>query len=150
MRSELNDPRSALFRVFNEIGIINQLTTALLARRLPDGVHPSQFALLGNLVRLGDGKTPAALTRAFQVPKASMTNTLMQLDKRGLIKVLPHSEDRRKKQVFLTEAGRNLFVQTVSAMAAPISRVTEGIEGLEEILPILENLRMKLDDNRDA
>lgn len=146
----MKDPRSTIFRVFNEIGIIDQLATALLARRLPDGLHPSQFFLLGNLVRLGDGKTPAALTKAFQVPKASMTNTLMQLEKRELIKVQPHAEDGRKKQVFVTEAGRVLFAQTVSEMEDPINQVTDGVEGVEDILPVLENLRRKLDDNRDV
>lgn len=146
----MEDPRPTLFRVFNEIGIINQLTTALLARRLPDGLHPSQFALLGNLVRLGDGKTPAALAQAFQVPKASMTNTLMQLERRGLIDVRPDADDGRKKRVFLTNTGRDLYHRIVASMSGPIAEVTEGIEGLEEILPVLEALRAKLDKNRDG
>jgi len=146
----LKDPRSELFRVFNEIGIIDQLATALLARRLPPGVHPSQFALLGNLARLGDGKTPAALTQAFQVPKASMTNTLMQLEKQGLIEVKPHAEDGRKKQVFLTEAGRVLYDETVVGLDGPLSRVAGDVTGLVGILPVLEALRKTLDRNRDV
>jgi len=146
----LNELRSPIFRVFNEIGIIEQLATALLAGRLPVGVHPSQFTLLSNLVRLGDGKTPAALAQAFQVPKASMTNTLMQLEKRELIDVRPHSEDGRKKQVFLTDAGRDLYVEIVASLEGPISRITADIDGLEEILPVLEQLRVKLDSNREA
>lgn len=146
----MNDPRPPLFRVFNEIGIINQLSTAALARRLPDGVHPSQFALLGNLMRLGDGKTPADLASAFQVPKASMTNTLAQLSKRGLIDVRAHPDDARKKQVYLTDAGRQLFGQTVGAMGPPMMALTQDIKGLEDILPVLEALRRRLDENRDA
>lgn len=146
----MHDPRSALFRVFNEIGIINQLSTALLARRLPDGLHPSQFALLGNLARLGDGKTPAALTQAFQVPKASMTNTLMQLERRALIDVRPHAEDGRKKLVFLTNQGRELYVKTVEALAGPLDDIAGDIDGLVEILPVLETLRARFDHNRDA
>jgi DNA-binding MarR family transcriptional regulator len=144
----LQDPRSTAFRVFNEIGIINQLAAAMLARRLPDGVHRSQFFLLGNLMRLGDGKTPVALAQAFQVPKASMTNTLMQLEKRGLIDVRPHPGDKRKKQVFLTDAGRALYVDTVAALEGPVSSVTADVEGLESILPVLQNLRIILDANR--
>jgi DNA-binding MarR family transcriptional regulator len=146
----LTDPRSPLFRVFNEIGIINQLATAVLVQRLPSGVHPSQFALLGNLMRLGDGKTPAELASAFQVPKASMTNTLMQLEKRNLIDVRPHAEDKRKKQVFLTNSGRDLYTKTVLAVAEPLARMTDQVMGLEEILPKLEELRRTLDENRDV
>lgn len=146
----MSDPRSTTFRVLNEIGIIDQLATALLAERLPEGVHPSQFSLLSNLVRLGDGKTPAKLASAFQVPKASMTNTLMQLSKRGFIDVRPHSDDKRKKQVFLTNEGRKLYSETVSSLADPVARLTADIDGLDGILPILEKLRIQLDSNRGA
>ena len=146
----MEDRRSALFRIFNEIGIINQLSTASLARRLPAGLHPSQFALLGNLARLGDGKTPADLARAFQVPKASMTNTLMQLEKRDLISVKVHPDDLRKKQIFITQAGRAVYFDVVTSMAEPLGQLTSGIDGLEEILPVLEALRKKLDDNRET
>lgn len=146
----MSDPRSNLFRVFNEIGIIDQLATAMLAQRLPDGVHVSQFVLLGNLVRLGDGRTPADLAQSFQVPKASMTNTLMQLEKRGLIDVRPHAQDKRKKQVFFTDAGRDLYVQTLAKLQDPIGDVVRGIEGLEDILPVLEELRKRLDAKRDS
>ncbi|WP_299416662.1 MarR family transcriptional regulator [uncultured Sulfitobacter sp.] len=145
----MEDRRPPIFRVFNEIGIISQLSNAALARRLPDGLHPSQFALLSNLTRLGDGKTPADLARAFQVPKASMTNTLMQLEKRGFITVNTHPDDMRKKQVFVTEAGRAVFLEVVSKSAGPLMELTSDIEGLEEILPVLEALRKKLDENRN-
>ena len=144
------DPRPPVFRVFNEIGIINQLATAALERRLPDGVHPSQFGLLSNLARLGDGKTPAALASAFQVPKASMTNSLMQLSKRGLIEMRPHAEDGRKKLVYITDAGRKVFMDTVQALTPPMMELTSRIDDLEAILPKLEELRKLLDDNRDV
>ncbi|WP_461428721.1 MarR family winged helix-turn-helix transcriptional regulator [Gymnodinialimonas sp.] len=146
----MDDPRSAAFRVFNEIGIINQLATAILARRLPDGLHPSQFSLLGNLVRLGDGKTPAMLAAAFQVPKPSMTNTLMQLEKRALITVETHPDDLRKKVVYLTDAGREVYRGVIAAMDAPLRDVIGQVEGVTDMLPTLEQLRRVLDDNRDV
>jgi len=145
----LDDPRPLAYRIFNEIGIINQLATALLARRLPEGVHPSQFSLLGNLVRLGDGKTPAMLAQAFQVPKASMSNTLMQLEKRGLIAVAAHPGDLRKKVVTVTEAGRELYLGTVRDVARPLARLVCEVDGVEDILPVLERLRRTMDDNRE-
>lgn len=147
----MNEQSTVLFRIFNEIAIIDQLSTAALARRLPVGVHTSQFALLSHLMRRGkEGETPAALTQALQVPKTSMTNTLMQLEKRGLIDVRPDAKDRRKKQVFIMKTGQELYLKTVSLMVEPILQITKGLDGLEEILPILENLRKRLDENRDV
>jgi len=145
----VDDPRPTLFRIFNEVGIINQLANSELGRRLPDGVHPSQFALLGNLMRQGDGKTPADLAMAFQVPKASMTNTIMQLEKRGLIDVRRHAQDGRKKLVFLTVQGRALFIKTIGDMSgSKLAGAQDSVEGLDEILPVLEALRKWMDQNR--
>lgn len=144
----MDDPRPPLFRVLNEIGIINQLATAALEKQLPDGLHPSQFVLLGNLMRLGDGKTPKDLAQAFQVPKASMANTLMQLERRGLIRVEPHAKDGRKKLVYLSEAGRTLYIETIKSLGPATAEAVKGVEGLEEILPVLEELRKRLDANR--
>jgi len=146
----MDDPRPPLFRVFNEIGIIQQLSTAALAKRLPDGVHPSQFGLLSHLMRSGGGERPADLARAFQTPKASMTNSLMQLSKHGLIEMRPNAEDARSKLVYLTDAGREVFLQAITKLTPAMMEVTKDIEGLEEILPVLEKLRIALDNNRNA
>ena len=66
----------ALFQVLNEVGIIHQLIQTEMNRRLPDGLHASHFGVLNHLVRLGDGRTPVSIASAFQVTKATMTNTL--------------------------------------------------------------------------
>ena len=49
---------AAVFAFFNEIGIFNQLSTAVMQGVLPKGVHPSHFAIINHLARTGDGKTP--------------------------------------------------------------------------------------------
>lgn len=67
-------PETALsdyFRLFNEIGIIGQLSRTLLEARLPPGFVMAQFTVLNHLVRMGDGRTPLAIAQAFQVPKNS-------------------------------------------------------------------------------
>ena len=82
----LNDPQAnplPLFDLFNEIGIIHQLTTARLEAVLPDGLIAPHFAVLNHLARVGDGATPQRMARAFQVPKTSLTHTLKGLEARG-------------------------------------------------------------------
>lgn len=53
-----------LFAFFNEVGIINQLSSALFQARLPDGVTLAQFTVLNHLIRVRDGQTPLAMARA--------------------------------------------------------------------------------------
>jgi len=95
-----------VFGFFNEVGIINQLSTTMLAKSLPNGVHPSHFFILNHLVRLGDGKPPARIASAMQVTKNTMTHSLKVLQNRGYITVKPDPEDGRGKLVYLTDAGR--------------------------------------------
>jgi DNA-binding MarR family transcriptional regulator len=87
------------FRLFNEIGIIGQLSRSLLEARLPPGFVAAQFSVLNHLVRLGDGKTPLALAQAFQVPKNSMTHSLTVLEREGLIEFRKNPQDGRSKLV---------------------------------------------------
>ena len=59
------------FRLFTEIGIIEQLARNRLERGLPDGLKVSQFVVLNHLVRLGGEWSPARLANAFQVTKGA-------------------------------------------------------------------------------
>lgn len=145
----MNDPRPPIFRLMTEIGIIQQLSTAALARRLPDGLHPTQFNVLSHMMRQPAPERPADLARAFQVPKASMTNTLMQLEKRGLIRAAPNPEDARSKVMSITDAGRALFLEVIEDVSPVLMKVTQDIDGLEGVLPVLEALREAFDSNRD-
>ena len=140
----------ALFQVFNEIGIIHQLSSAVFQSRLPDGLHISHFSALNHLVRLGDGKTPLAIANAFQVPKTTMTHTLSVLHKRGLISMAPHASDKRSKLVYLTDAGRQTQQKAIAAMLGPLTQLADNVGGdtLTTILPELERIRKYLDENR--
>lgn len=140
------------FAVFSEIGIINQLATALLAQSLPEGVHPSHFAVLNHLVRTGDGITPARIAAAMQVRRNTMTHTLKVLEQRGFILMSRNPDDARGKLVYLTETGR-------AFRNAAVSRVRKGWSDLigpqeralmARIHGDLVTLRKHLDANRPA
>lgn len=138
------------FELFNEVGIIAQLARTIMENRLPDGMTLPHFSVLNHLVRLGDGVTPRDLSRAFQVPKNSMTNTLAGLEKRGLITVRPNPNDARSRYVFLTRAGRNFREKAIDALAPDIEQIAEHISTREVdvLLPALQNIRRELDENR--
>ena len=93
--------QQALFTLFNEIGIISQLSSARLARMLPHGLTVAQFSVLNHLVRLEGDWSPARLAAAFQVTKGTMTSTLQRLVAKGLISLEPDPSDGRAKHVKL-------------------------------------------------
>lgn len=140
-----------MFELFNEVGIIAQLSRALLESRLEDGLTIHHFTALNHLVRLGDGRTPIDLARAFQVPKTSMSHTLAGLEKRGLIQLRPNPADGRGKLVILTDAGRELRERAVANITPDLARMIPefGSDEAQSILPVLRKLRSLLDNARD-
>lgn len=143
--------RGTVFAFFNEICIIAQLSQALLGKVLPDGVHPSHFAIMNHLVRLGDGKPPVRIASAMQVTKATMTHSLAVLEKRGLIETRPSAEDARSKLVYLTEAGRSFHAEAIAGANRAFGRIVgeRDLEIMRTAMPALIEIRKLLDDNRN-
>ena len=114
------------FALFNEIGIIQQLSRAVMEAELPEGLMQSHFGVLNHLIRVKDGQTPLKLANAFQVPKTTMTHTLMGLEKHGLIEMRPNPKDGRSKCVWITEAGVSLRNGTIERLSS-VPGVCEGV-----------------------
>ncbi|GAA6209471.1 MarR family transcriptional regulator [Cognatishimia sp. WU-CL00825] len=150
--SKPDENTTTIFRLINEIMIIAQLSGRLFERRLPDGFLVSHFSVLNHLVRLGDGRTPLAIARALQVPKTSMTHTLAGLRKAGLVSFEPNPTDSRSKCVMLTEAGRQFRDAAIAGLGPDVAKFEQVIpsESVSEILPMLENIRAYLDQERDG
>lgn len=140
----------AVFAFFTEVGIINQLSSALLAKTLPDGVHPSHFAIMNHLVRLGDGKAPVRIAAAMQVTKNTMTHSLKVLEGRGFITIKPDPNDGRAKLVYLTDEGRKFREAAIVDVSERFGGLIcpEHIDIMERLRPELEIIRKLLDENR--
>jgi DNA-binding MarR family transcriptional regulator len=144
------DINGLYFRLFNEIGIISQLSRAMFEARLPDGLVLPHFTVINHLIRVQDGQTPLALARAFQVPKTSMTHTLAGLEKRGFVQMRANPEDARSKQVWLTAKGRQFRDEAVAGLAPEMAAVTGMLSPDDARLLVekLELLRVQLDAAR--
>lgn len=142
--------RKAVFQFFNEIAIIQQLSSAMFNKCLPDGIHVSHFAVLNHMVRLGDGKTPLTLADTLQVTKGTMTHTLSALLQRGFIRMKPHATDGRSKLVFLTKKGREFQIKAVDSLGPAMSALDGKLDYKQMIkmLPELAKVRSVLDENR--
>lgn len=139
-----------LFTLFNEIGIIHQLSSTAFERNLPHGLTLAQFSVLNHFVRLGDNKTPAQLASAFQVTRGTMTSTLQRLEAKGFVTITPDAQDGRSKRVGLTPTGRTAAAACIAAAAPILTRAREALsrDEVERLLPALTKLRAWLDENR--
>ena len=144
--------RQRWFELFNEIGIIHQLAGTEFNRRLPEGLHVSHFGVINHLCRLGDGRTPQQIARAFQVTKPPMTNTLAKLSAHGFIEVRDNPADGRSKLVFLTRKGRSFREKAIATLDPLLDELDRTLKTrtAKEPLPSLRALREYLDKRRDT
>ena len=140
------------FMVFNEIGIIDQLTTHAFTEVLPRGMTQAQFGILNHFVRLAkDQESPAKLANAFQVSRPTMSTTLARLERAGHVEITADPDDGRGKLVRITSQGRAMREECVRRLAEPLRAVRQAVrpELFEELRPLLAELRERLDRMRD-
>lgn len=149
MPNKPDDP--ALFQLFNEIGIISQLSTSMFERVMPHGLTVAQFSVLNHLSRREDPQPPAKLAEAFQVSKGTMTSTLGKLQSKAFVDITPNPLDGRGKFVALTKKGRAARQDAVMALEPDLAWLAERVDAAEiaELVRKLTGLRKMLDTKRD-
>jgi DNA-binding MarR family transcriptional regulator len=79
-----------------------------------------------------------------------MTNTLQRLETQGLVRITTDPDDARGKLVEITDAGRRMRERCVRATGEVMDDIVKLVpaEDVRAALPLLENLRKTLDENR--
>lgn len=141
----VDDPTS--IRALMEISIVAHLSDLLFARSLPEGLTTAQFGVLNRLARLGLEESLGELAAAFRVAPPTMTSTVQQLVRKGLVELTASQGDRRKKYVVLTDAGRATREAGVGLQLELLARherlFNQG--DWQEIYPALNRLRIDLE-----
>ena len=146
----MKDEDPVHFRLFNEIGIINQLAQTIFEGVMPDGMTLAQFTVLNRFVKLGGSNSPAELADAFQVTRGTMTSTLQKLEAKGLVAIKADPADGRAKLVSLTAAGRSMRNTCLRRLEPELAKIA-GLWPTEQVTALLEPLtalRQQLDRMR--
>ncbi len=101
---------------------------ALQQRIRPFGLAPAQFLVLLELWT-EDGLTQKDLVERLDVEQATMANTLMRMERDGLVLRKPNPADARSQQVWLTRKARDLETPATGAAA---SVNADSLSGLSE------------------
>ena len=135
--------------LFGELFMADQLARNRISRVLPKGMELSHFSVLNHLARIGEERTPAQLARAFHVTRGAMTNTLTRLEWAGHIHIRPDWEDARQKFVGISPSGRAARDSAVASVVPLIAEVAQsvGVDRVRALLPVLRELRIRLEDD---
>ncbi|MFC9337780.1 MarR family winged helix-turn-helix transcriptional regulator [Streptomyces sp. NPDC057020] len=131
-------------------GRIYRLSNAMRGRvdkaYAPYGLALGEFDVLATLRRSGEPYTlsPRELTATLMITTGGMTGRLDKLEKAGLVTRSPDPHDRRGLRVTLTEQGRELVDQSVTAGLAQQREALEGALDEEEAAQLAGLLRRLL------
>lgn len=135
--------------LFSELLTVDQLAKMSFARVLPKGMELSHFSVLNHLAHAGTEKSPGQLAQTFHLTRGAITNTLNKLEWAGWVHVRPDWDDARKKMVSISPPGIAARDAALAAIAPVISELvdTVGQEKVKAMLPVLRELRTKLNEN---
>ncbi|WP_431857826.1 MarR family winged helix-turn-helix transcriptional regulator [Azospirillum sp.] len=121
------------------IGRLNEAALLVSRDRLAPvfaryGLQHGEFDVLATLRRSGSpyALTPTALYEATMVSSGAMTNRLDRLERAGLIRREPHPGDRRGIIVQLTDQGRTLIDDAVTAHVENEHAILSGLTNGEQ------------------
>ena len=106
---------------------------ALQGALQPLGLSRAQYLALSELW-LEDGLTQRQLAERVGVEQATMANTLVRMERDGLIEKKPNPDDGRSQQIWLTEVARRLQAPATDAAARANEIVAEGLPVAEREL----------------
>ena len=102
----------------DSIGVLVGLVRAEIVRKMESelqaagiGLRFIQFLILKRLALLGP-MSASELARSVELDGGAMTRQLDQLEGKGLLRRLPHEQDRRALRIELTPAGEAMWRQT--------------------------------------
>jgi len=103
----------------------------------PFGITAAQYVILANLANGVD--SASGLCRSVSYDPGAMTRMLDRLQKKGLVRRVPCSEDRRVMRLALTEEGKAIYPQLVERSMAVLNRRLRGftkdeVRQLEQLL----------------
>jgi len=132
-----------VLQVFGMIRLIDNGVRDQIAESLPEGLNVSQYELMRLFDLRGDGMTPAEIAQTLSAPKSGVTAILQRLEASGFVRVEPSPDDGRKKQVWITPEGREIYIKAVGAIRPKMEKLREAftMEEFREALPFLRALK---------
>src|SRR2546428_4753301 len=109
------------------------------------GLNHWSFDMLATLRRAGAPYrlSPTDLFRSMMVTSGTMTNRIDRLTEKGLVRRVPHPEDRRGILVAFTEQGRELIDRALIAPGANEGRLLQTLSrGEQQTPPLLPPQRL--------
>ena len=117
-----------------------KLMDALDAELEPLGISSAQYVILVNLASGVD--SASGLCRSVSYDPGAMTRMIDRLEKKGLVRRVPCSEDRRVMRLALTDEGKTVYPQLVERAAKVLNDRLRGFtrDEVRQLESLLERM----------
>jgi len=107
-----------------------ELVEALDRELAPFEITSAQFVILGCLVS-GDANSASALSKEISYDPGAMTRMIDRLELKGLIRRLPHADDRKRMNLELTPKGKAVYPKLRASAVTVQNRFLRGFTKIE-------------------
>jgi len=122
------ESESSIGRMLNRVRA--ELVEALDRELAPFEITSAQFVILGSLVS-GDADSASALCKEISYDPGAMTRMIDRLELKGLIRRLPHADDRRRVSLELTPNGKAVYPKLRASAVTVQNRFLRGFTKIE-------------------
>lgn len=117
--------------------------------RLAEHCTLAQFDILAQLMRTGDGMSPAELSRRLLVTAGNVTGMVDRMEQAGLVLRKRDPQDRRAIRIQLTEKGKRKAKTVIPRHASDMGDMFQTLSDreIEQLRRLLDKLITGLENN---
>jgi len=111
----------------------------------PLELEPREFALL-RAVHAAEGRSQQAIGERLQIPPSRMVAFIDALEERGLLERRQNPEDRRTREIYLTDPGRDLLTRAFAVAVGHERDLCADLDAVEreQLLDLLHRVGGRL------
>lgn len=117
------DPQRGIGSLFGKVK--TAMAAAFDAELAPLDITAAQYVILMSLAH-GEVSCASELCKGISYDPGAMTRMLDRLERRGLVRRVPHPDDRRTFQLELTDEGRDVVPKLKAAGMKVLNRMLDG------------------------
>jgi len=118
-----------IFKIFVAFRSLTEEADQILGRRALGRAH---FRALG-VIALQPGSAVSDIIATLGITNQALNRVMNELQSRGLIRAKLDTDDRRRRKLYLTDAGQEIFDRTMAAQLAVLRHAAKkcGVKGFE-------------------
>ena len=137
--------------IFREFGIVQERVDAIFKNKLPAHLPTAQFKLLNHLIyTTNKNETASEIATNSHVSLSAMSQVIRQVRLKGYLQLRPQEHDTRKKEILITEAGRQVHQEALISLDSNLEGFANRFssDDLEKLYLLINQFRCEFEKHK--